>query len=122
MSTQRPFKVGDKVRWLGEKGVVEQLNMRDSLFPVTVRFHEDHRMSFTLDGRLYTWHKTPSLKHRRFKKRPEKVREVWVNIDEHGDTWTFKDKRAADTHCMSIREVRERAVRFVRAKRQKGGG
>ena len=58
MSEQVKFEVGDKVKAFGCEGVVEVL-YEDT---VGVKFQRNYHIRyFYTDGKLYDWHKEPSL-------------------------------------------------------------
>lgn len=119
------FKVGDKVKAFGVNGVVTKVHSSlNELYPVEVDFRDPNRLSFTLDGKYLDWHKTPSLKLRKFKKRvaTQPPREIWVNGysgDEstegyYGYSYENKDKASV---CHRNR-IGDKAWRYVLAKKQ----
>lgn len=72
------FKIGDRVKAWGNNAKVRD-DADTGPFPIRVEFDNGSTESFTRDGRSALWHKTPSLKHRKFKKRPVlRLREFWV--------------------------------------------
>jgi hypothetical protein len=57
------FKVGDICMAFGMRCVVEDIDKSPSDYPVNVVFEfSEKKESFTPNGRLYGWHKEPSLK------------------------------------------------------------
>ena len=116
MTEQKPFKVGDKVSWMGAKGVVERVNEAARISDeVGVKFDNNEHRTFCLDGRYLSWHKKPSLKHRKLKK-STKLRELWMNIYSHNVRALHSSKNMAQIEATS--DALETAVRFVRAKKQ----
>ncbi len=71
----KPFVVGQRVSWHGDRGTVEQVGISPNL-PVYVEFDNGCTLHFTSGGAV---HKKglPSLKHLRIKKR-EPLREYWI--------------------------------------------
>lgn len=56
---QSKFEVGDKVSWCGAEGVVSKVYLNYE-YPIEADFTIDFHF-FTSDGKLWDWHKEPSL-------------------------------------------------------------
>lgn len=119
------FKVGDKVKAWGVNGVVGSLNVDGQGYPVRVEFKTPSNVfyySFTRDGRLSEWHRTPSLKLRKFKKKLV-PREIWVNVypydlsDPNAQPSAYTDKNRAN-HFHVPGRIGGKAWRYVLAKGQ----
>lgn len=113
--SETKFKVGDKVKAWGMNGVVTELE-KNYIHPIVVKFDSGRVASFYLDGRASDWHKTPTLKLRKFKKVDKPPKEVWLNVHKHGLA-SFVDKTDADRYSLSDR-IGNRAWKYVRAKDQ----
>lgn len=68
------FQVGDKVRAFGIDGFVVRDYDNGTRSPIEVLFDTGDKVWFTKDGKLYTWHKEPSLV---LVKRPKKVKRTY---------------------------------------------
>lgn len=58
---KQEFKVGDIVEAFGVRGVVKRIGSHP-IYPIDVELDFGSSETFTIDGRGYLWHKTPSLK------------------------------------------------------------
>lgn len=94
------FQVGDVVEFNGVRGVV--LSMEARRYPVHVSFEDSITCYFTLDGKFFDWHVTPSLK---LIERPRRIvkKKVWITVyySTHSDTkcsigGTYSSKASAD--------------------------
>lgn len=109
------FKIGDKVKAFGVNGVVVEIRP-DRVYPIIVKFETFERISFTGDGREFSWHKTPSLKLRKFKKR-EVPRVIWVNNYGGDGAYVYASKYVADRDSLKGR-IGGKAWRYILAKKQ----
>lgn len=68
------FRDGDTVEAFGHMGVVRTEVSINPLYPIEVTYKDEERIDhFTEDGKLYTWHKKPTLKLIERKRKKPKV-------------------------------------------------
>jgi hypothetical protein len=113
MSTPQEFKVGDKVKACGVNGVVTKIV--NGLVGVKFDLCEEE-LCFYSDGKYFVWQKTPTLKHRKFKKR-EVPMEIFVNAYQ-GRTIVAHLHRESSNFGPMPERVGGKAWRYVLAKDQ----
>lgn len=100
------FKVGDIVEAFGVRGVVTKV-LSNGGHPVLVDFERlpgEAEEEFTPDGRLFYWHKEPSLKLiERQKKKVKKTIETWLNIYPDGYNSHYHTQEECDNAAMTSR-------------------
>lgn len=101
------FKVGDVVECCGAEGVVEHV-YENVTYKVQVSFKDENNKiaisHFTEDGRLFHFHKTPSLVLvSRPKKKVTKTVEKWINIYPSHAGGFYSDEKNADEYAQQNR-------------------
>jgi len=100
------FELDDEVEAFGVKGRIIQIyKYDDSHSPLIVRFKDIKDETFTEDGRLCEWHKTPCLKIIKKAKKEKKKITLYRYTYKHGITKTiFQTSWMSETweQCLKI--------------------
>lgn len=94
------FKVGDIVEIFGVRGVVKTVSFPHPFpdpFPIKVWLDIGRGVSFTEDGRYFSWAKEPTLKLiERPKKKEKRTVRMWVNVYSNGKRYAYHSKEEAE--------------------------
>lgn len=112
--TDTKFEVGDIVDWMGVEGVVKEILGFPNDGHVYVDFYQaDMKQGFHPDGKLYGFHKEPSLKL--IKKAKKKITvECWVNVysNKRTDPYTIAFDTKSEAEMEMCRENYLTTVHF----------